>query len=106
MIRAARLAAAIAIAAAAGPGCGNDRAAPRDAGGGETPACAGDPAAFVRQAYLALDGRRPLGQDEVDVYVDLYRAAVAAGDRSQCHWSVSPGQCRARGQRSSTRPAR
>lgn len=71
-----RLAAALAIAAAAG--CGNDRAAP-DAGAMPA-ACAGDPAAFVRQAWLALDGRRPLGQDEVDVYVDLYRAAVAAGD--------------------------
>jgi len=89
MTGAARFAAAIAIAGAAGgAGCGNDRAAPRDAGGGgATPAaCAGDPAAFVRHAYLALDGRRPLGQDEVDVYVDLYRAAVAAGEAPR-RWS-------------------
>lgn len=77
----ARLAAiAVAAAAAGGAGCGDDHAAPRDAGPARPAACAGDPAAFVRQAYLALDGRRPLGQDEVDVYVDLYRAAVAAGD--------------------------
>lgn len=62
-------------------GCGDNRA-PGDAGGDGSPlaACAGDAAAFVRQAYLALDGRRPLGQDEVAVYVDLYRAAAAAGD--------------------------
>jgi hypothetical protein len=78
--RAARLAAAIAGAAGLA-GCGNDRAAPGDVGDGAPPAaCAGDPAAFVRQAQLALDGRRPLGQDEVDVYVDLYRAAAAGGD--------------------------
>src|SRR5262249_52554139 len=42
-----------------------------------------DPPAFVRHAFLALDGRRPKSQAEVDVYVDLYtqsadgKAAVA-----------------------------
>ncbi|HTL33490.1 MAG TPA: hypothetical protein VL326_10210, partial [Kofleriaceae bacterium] len=41
--------------------------------------CAGDPASFVRQSFLALDGRRPLSQSEVDVYVDLYEATKAAG---------------------------
>jgi hypothetical protein len=39
--------------------------------------CDGDPASFVRQAFLALDGRRPLGQAEVDVYVDLFADAQA-----------------------------
>ncbi len=42
--------------------------------------CDGDPASFVRQAFLALDGRRPKSQAEVDVYVDLYNAAVERGD--------------------------
>jgi hypothetical protein len=44
-------------------------------------ACAADPGSFVRQAFLALDGRRPKSQAEVDVYVDLYNAVVAkSGD--------------------------
>ena len=42
--------------------------------------CGGDPASFVRQAFLALDGRRPLSQSEVDVYVELYQAAATLGD--------------------------
>jgi hypothetical protein len=41
--------------------------------------CDGDPASFVRQAMLALDGRRPRSQAEVDVYVDLFNGAKAAG---------------------------
>ena len=63
--------------------CGTDRAAP-DAGmppNNDVPfdQCDGDPASFVRQAFLALDGRRPLSQAEVDVYVDLFAAAGANG---------------------------
>lgn len=38
--------------------------------------CDGDAASFVRQAFLALDGRRPISQAEVDVYVDLYKASA------------------------------
>ena len=62
--------------------CGSDHyTPPPDAGGSGQPytACSGDAAAFVRQSFLALDGRRPLGQPEVDVYVDLYNAAAAKG---------------------------
>ncbi len=63
-------------------GCGNDHASPdagADAGAQTFDQCAGDPASFVRQSFLALDGRRPKSQAEVDVYVDLYKAADAAG---------------------------
>ncbi|HEV7558998.1 MAG TPA: hypothetical protein VGO00_26175, partial [Kofleriaceae bacterium] len=64
-------------------GCGNDSAAPDAAADADTSKpfteCAGDPQSFVRQAFVALDGRRPLGQAETDVYVDLYTAAVAQG---------------------------
>jgi len=42
--------------------------------------CDGDAQSFVRQAFLALDGRRPRSQAEVDVYVDLYKAAVERGE--------------------------
>ncbi len=70
-------------------GCGNDHALPMpDAGTPpgttDTPfdQCDGDPASFVRQAFLALDGRRPLSQAEVDVYTDLYAAAGANGKRT------------------------
>jgi hypothetical protein len=41
--------------------------------------CAGDPPSFVRATMLALDGRRPRSQAEVDVYVDLYNAVKTAG---------------------------
>ena len=64
-------------------GCGSD-AETRDAGiapDAAVPfnACDGDPGAFVRQTFLALDGRRPMSQAEVDVYVDLYSAVAAKG---------------------------
>ena len=64
-------------------GCGNDAApdAGVDAAGGNSfDQCDGDPASFVRQAFLALDGRRPKSQAEVNVYVDLYTAASTLGD--------------------------
>jgi hypothetical protein len=62
--------------------CGNDHRKPGD--DDETndvpfTECAGDPGSFVRQSFLALDGRRPKSQAEVDVYVDLYEATKAAG---------------------------
>jgi len=41
--------------------------------------CAGDAPSFVRQTFLALDGRRPRSQAEVDVYVDLYTTTQARG---------------------------
>jgi hypothetical protein len=62
--------------------CGTDHR-PDVPGGGSNDVpfteCAGDPASFVRQSMLALDGRRPRSQAEVDVYVDLYNGAKAAG---------------------------
>ena len=73
----------VAAAALAAPGCGgcdgpNDNP---DAGidAASWDQCDGSPEAFVRQATLGLLGRRPLGQAEVDVYVDLYEAAQASG---------------------------
>jgi hypothetical protein len=61
--------------------CGTDHYKPPPDASTAQPytACSGDPASFVRQSFLALDGRRPLGQAEVDVYVDLYNAAQAKG---------------------------
>lgn len=83
-----RLLATIAIGTVLGlsgcSGCGGDGGAPDagvDGAGGNTfDECDGDPASFVRQAFLALDGRRPKSQAEVNVYVDLYTAATALGD--------------------------
>ncbi len=79
-----RLLTTIAIGVLASVGCGND-SVPADAGTDAASSntfdeCDGDPASFVRQAFLALDGRRPLSQAEVNVYVDLYAAATALGD--------------------------
>lgn len=42
--------------------------------------CRGDAASFTRQAFLAIAGRRPKSQAEVDVYVDLFTAAETRGD--------------------------
>ena len=70
----------------AGCSCSSSHPNHGDAGGdggngGQTfDQCGGDPASFARQAFLALDGRRPLSQAEVDVYVDLYKAAKDLGD--------------------------
>lgn len=71
-------------------GCGSDNAnndAGTDPDGGPDERtfdqCDGDAASFVRQAMLALDGRRPKSQAEVDVYVDLYNRAVELGDNPQ-----------------------
>ncbi len=64
-------------------GCGNDATPDAGVDGPGTNTfdqCDGDPASFVRQAFLALDGRRPKGQAEVNAYVDLYRAAAELGD--------------------------
>ena len=62
--------------------CGNDhRPEGDDTGDTDVPftECAGDPSSFVRQSFLALDGRRPRSQAEVNVYVDLYTQTEAAG---------------------------
>jgi hypothetical protein len=62
--------------------CGNDhRPEGDDTGDTDVPftECAGDPSSFVRQSFLALDGRRPKSQAEVNVYVDLYTQTEAAG---------------------------
>jgi hypothetical protein len=88
--RRAALAAAAGLALTAAS-CGTDAEAPRDGGppGGADAGpqadprtfdqCDADAPAFVRHAYLALAGRRPLGQAEVDVYAELYRQAAAQG---------------------------
>nr|HEX4317338.1 hypothetical protein [Kofleriaceae bacterium] len=84
-----RLAVTLALAAAAAcGGGGGNHDKPMDAGidGGSGSGsatfdqCGGDAHTFVRQAMLAIDGRRPFSEDEVAVYVDLYNAAVARGD--------------------------
>jgi hypothetical protein len=64
--------------------CGSDQVT-ADAGtdGNAYNECAGDPASFVRQTFLALDGRRPKSQAEVDVYVDLYTATQTKGGDPQ-----------------------
>lgn len=62
--------------------CGTDHRKPDDgSGSNDVPftECAGDPASFVRQSFLAIDGRRPKSQAEVDVYVELYEAVKAKG---------------------------
>jgi hypothetical protein len=83
------LAAALALGLAGCAACGSDTLTPDDAavppdeGGGPDrrtfDQCDGDAPSFVRQAFLALDGRRPRSQAEVDVHVDLYREAVELG---------------------------
>ena len=64
-------------------GCGTDHRKPDDGtgSGDDVPytECAGDAASFVRQSFLALDGRRPKSQAEVDVYVEIYEAVKAKG---------------------------
>ena len=71
--------AALAAGALAGSGCSCDGDPTGDDDGDQRTfdECAGGAASFVRQAFLALDGRRPRSQAEVDVYVDLYDQAVA-----------------------------
>ena len=64
-------------------GCGNDHST-QDAGVDSSTSstfdqCGGDPQTFAKQAFLALDGRRPKSQAETDVYADLYAATKAAG---------------------------
>src|SRR6478672_10398715 len=62
--------------------CGNDHRPDGDDGSDtDVPftECAGDAASFVRQTFLALDGRRPKSQAEVQVYVALYTQTEAAG---------------------------
>jgi hypothetical protein len=61
--------------------CGDDDGGDDEPGPDSTfDQCDGDAASFVRQAFVALDGRRPKSQAEVDVYVDLYNQAAERGD--------------------------
>ncbi|MBX3158700.1 MAG: hypothetical protein KF773_22215 [Deltaproteobacteria bacterium] len=70
---------AVAFAAACGGG-GDDTTGDDDGPDTRTfDQCDGDAPSFVRQAFLSLDGRRPRSQAEVDVYVDVYTQAAAAG---------------------------
>jgi len=41
--------------------------------------CDSEPKAYIRDAFLAVTGRRPLGQAEVDVYHQLWTQAEAQG---------------------------
>jgi hypothetical protein len=65
--------------------CGNDVAPtePPDGPPGPPPTpfteCDSDPNAFIRDAFLAITGRRPLGQAEVAVYRQLWDRAEAQG---------------------------
>ncbi len=78
----------LALGLAGCSGCGSDAEVPSDTppvpedGGPDRRTfdqCDGDGPSFVRQAFLALAGRRPRSQAEVDVYADLYRQAVEQG---------------------------
>ncbi|HEU0034470.1 MAG TPA: hypothetical protein VFQ53_27795 [Kofleriaceae bacterium] len=63
--------------------CGDDAVDPGVDGGNNNATfdqCDGDAPSFVRQSMLALIGRRPKSQAEVDVYVDLYNSAKQRGD--------------------------
>lgn len=78
---------ALSLLAAALPGCsgcGNDNGTGTDAtdgpGDNTFDQCGGDASSFARQSFLALVGRRPKGQAEVNVYADLYRSAAELGD--------------------------
>ncbi len=81
------LAAVLALAGGFGgcAGCDGDGATPEDAPPDAEAdrrtfdQCDGDAPSFVRQAFLALNGRRPRGQAEVDAYADLYRQAAEQG---------------------------
>jgi hypothetical protein len=70
------------VAAACGGGGGEDPPPPADAGPPDArildfTECNGSDESFVRNAELALIGRRPLGEGETDVYADLLRAVKA-----------------------------
>ncbi len=62
-------------------GCGNPEGNP-DGGDGESgfAACDSDTQSWVRNAYLAVVGRRPHGQAEVDVYAALHDQIQALVD--------------------------
>jgi hypothetical protein len=66
------------LAAVALTACGDDSSAAADAGTPDAAPtfdqCEGSDEAFARQAMLAIDGRRPLSQGELDVYADLLKA--------------------------------
>jgi len=81
------LACGLACGLAGGSACGSDAEPPEDAAPPPDDErtfdqCAGDAPSFVRQAFLALDGRRPRSQAEVDVYADLYRRAAEQGQKA------------------------
>jgi hypothetical protein len=66
-------------------GCGNDNGNSTDAGpdgpGDNTfDQCNSEPHDFVRHSFLALTGRRPKGQAEVNVYADVMKASADLGD--------------------------
>ncbi|MBA3394465.1 MAG: hypothetical protein H0T89_17605 [Deltaproteobacteria bacterium] len=73
------IALALVLATVATSGCGKDSGGDDGDGGVEDRTfdqCDGDAPSFVRQAFLALAGRRPKSAAEVQVYADLYAQAV------------------------------
>jgi hypothetical protein len=71
--------AAALVAACDGGGGGDDGGEPD--GGVSFAQCSGSDQAFVRQSYLALLGRRPRSQAEVQVHADVMAAARALAER-------------------------
>jgi len=65
--------------------CGNDIAPVGPPDGPPPPPptpfteCDSEPTAYIRDTFLAITGRRPLGQAEVDTYQQLWTAAEAQG---------------------------
>jgi hypothetical protein len=73
-----------AAALAAVPACsGCDGAGADDDGDRTFDQCRSDAPAFVRDAMLAILGRRPASQREVDAYVALYEQVAAAREAEQ-----------------------
>lgn len=77
------VAGALALALAALPACGGcDGGEADDEPGPDSTfdQCKSEPAAFVRDAMLAILGRRPASQHEVDAYVALYQQVKDTAD--------------------------
>jgi hypothetical protein len=90
LLKAVSLGAVFAGAALAGatPGCGGD-SAPPDASK-EWQNCQGSDQAFVRRAMWALNGRRPFGQAEVNVYEDAIKSIREVGGYDDAGLTYGP----------------
>jgi hypothetical protein len=88
---------AVLLGSGCGGGCGGDDAPLADAGVADAApdaqppgylGCADSDQAFVRNAYLAVLGQRPMGQAEVDVYVDIMTEVRALNDDASDPYEV------------------